>query len=114
MAQHKDVEGPRIVFAVYEPREDGDATLRKLIAEHVPTLRRLKLATDRPPTLVRASNGAYVEIFEWRSDEAAERAHDHPEVTRIWAAMEKIADFKPLSSLPEAARAFSHYEPIAL
>ncbi len=102
------------MFAVYKPREGGDAALRKLIAEHIPTLRRLQLITSRAPVLVRSANGAYVEMFEWVSDEAAERAHDHPDVQRIWEAMEKVAEFKSLASLPEAAKAFSHYAPVAL
>ncbi|MFZ1991809.1 MAG: hypothetical protein WAW96_18790 [Alphaproteobacteria bacterium] len=106
--------GPRIVFAVYKPHEGGDVALRKLMAEHVPILRRLQLATDRTPIHVRSRNGAYVEVFEWVSDEAAERAHDHPEVARIWEAMGKVADTKDLASLPEAANQFSHYEPVAL
>ena len=107
-------EGSRIVFAVYKPRAGGDGALRKLMAEHVPTLRRLELVTDRAPVCVQSSNGAYIEVFEWVSDEAAERAHDHPDVARIWEAMEKVAEFKSLASLPEAAKAFSHYEPISL
>ena len=106
--------GPRIVFAVYKPREGGDAALRDLIAKHVPTLCRLQLATNRTPIIARSANGAYIEVFEWVSDEAAERAHDHPEVARIWEAMGKVAETKELASLPEAAREFSHYEPVAL
>jgi hypothetical protein len=111
---HTSEIGPRIVFAVYKPRPGGDAPLRKLIGEHVPTLRRLQLVTDRAPIFMRSSNGAYIEVFEWVSDEGAERAHDHPEVMRLWEAMEKVAEFKPLASLPEAAKAFSHYEPVAV
>jgi len=114
MAKDKSAPGPRIVFAVYKPHDGGDAALRKLMAEHVPTLRRLQLVTNRAPIHVRSTNGAYVEVFEWISDEAAERAHDHPEVARIWEAMGKVADTKELASLPEAANQFSHYEPIAL
>ena len=114
MTQGLAGDGPRIVFAVYKPRDGGDAALRKLVAEHIPTLQRLNLTTDRASVLVRSSNGAYIEMFEWVSDEAAERAHDHPEVARIWEAMEKVAEFKSLASLPEASTAFSHYEPVAL
>jgi len=110
----KGMGGPRVVFAVYQPRQGQDAKVRALIAEHLPTLRRLQLATDRPAILLKSDSGAYVEIFEWQSDEAAERAHDHPEVARIWEAMGKIAEFKPLASLPETKTAFSHYEPVAL
>lgn len=114
MASKTGNTGPRIVFAVYKPREGGDAALRKLMAEHVPALRRLQLATNRAPIHVRSQNGAYIEVFEWVSDEAAERAHDHPEVARIWEAMGKVADTKELASLPEAASQFSHYEPIVI
>jgi hypothetical protein len=109
-----ELRDPQIVIAIYLPRDGSDSELRTLIAEHAPTLRRLGLLTDRAPVVLRSANGSYIEIFEWTSGEAADRAHDHPEVARMWEAIAKIADFKPLASLPEAAEAFSHFEPLAL
>lgn len=108
-----DPDGARIVIAIYRPHEGQDAALRALVAQHVPALRRLDLITERATILARSSGGAYLEIFEWVSDEAAEAAHDHPDIARIWEAMAQIADFQPLSALPEAAGAFTHFTPVS-
>ncbi|HEX4197771.1 MAG TPA: hypothetical protein VHZ26_10040 [Caulobacteraceae bacterium] len=104
----------QIVFALYRPHAGQDAALRRLIARHVPALRRLGLVTARPPVLARAGDGTYVEIFEWVSETAARAAHDHAEIAEIWDAMEQIADFAALASLAEAQRPFTHFEPVAL
>jgi hypothetical protein len=105
---------PEIVFALYRPHPGKDAELRLLIAQHLPVLRRLELVTERPAILVRAKNGTYVEVFEWRNEESATLAHEHPEVARVWEAMAEIADFPTLDSLTEARERFSHFEPVTL
>lgn len=100
-----------VVIAVYRPRPGGEARLRELIAEHVPALRRLGLITDRPVLLLRGED-AYLEIFEWVSAEAARKAHDAPEVARVWNAMAEVADFPSLADLPEAGGRFPHFAPV--
>jgi hypothetical protein len=105
---------PEVVLALYRPHAGKDGDLRRLIAQHLPVLRRLELVTDRPAMLVRSKDGTYVEIFEWRTAESAKLAHEHPEVARVWEAMGQIADFPVLESLPEAKEPFSHFEPISL
>ena len=102
---------PEIVIAMYKPHEGKDIELRALIRKHVPKLRRLELITDRPALLAQAQNGTYLEIFEWRE---VGRAHEHPEVARIWEAMELVADLVSLSSLDEAKRSFPHFKPVEL
>ncbi len=105
---------PEVVFALYRPHPGKDADLRRLIAQHLPVLRRLELVTERPALLVRAQDGTYVEVFEWRSEESAELAHEHPEVAAVWERMAEVADFPTLDSLAESKQRFSHFEPIAL
>lgn len=104
----------QVVFALYRPHPGKDAELRRLIAQHLPVLRRLELATERPAILVRAKDGTYIEVFEWRTEESAKLAHEHPEVARVWEAMDQVAEFPALESLEEAKERFSHFEPIAL
>jgi hypothetical protein len=104
--------GPgEVVLATYRPKPGGDAALRALIARHVPTLRRVQLATDRPVLLLRAADGTYVEVFEWRPG-GAEQAHDHPEVAALWGEMAQVADFVRLADLAEAAHPFPHFAPV--
>lgn len=103
---------PEIVIALYRPHQGRDAELRRLIAEHVPTLRRLELITDRPAILARSKDGTYLEIFEWRTAESAGLAHEHPEVAKVWEAMGLVGDFPALDSLEECKARFPHFEPV--
>jgi hypothetical protein len=106
---HADDAG-NVVMALYRPRPGQDEALRALIAGHVGTLRRIGLATDRPAVLLRAADGTYLEIFEWRPG-AAQRAHENPEVQAIWGAMAAIADFPALGELAESKQRFPHFAP---
>lgn len=105
---------PEVVFAAYRPHAGQDAALRALIANHLPTLRRLELITDRAPILIRSKNGTYIEIFEWVDADAARRAHEHPEVAAVWEKMAQIADLPELKSLEEVEQRFPHFEPVTL
>jgi hypothetical protein len=105
---------PEVVFALYRPHAGKDAELRTLIRQHIPALRELELITDRAPLLVRSQDGTYIEIFEWRTSDAARIAHEHPAVARIWEAMGQIADFPALEGLSESSGRFPHFEPVEL
>lgn len=102
----------RIVIAVYRPREGKDEDLQALVAEHVPMLRTLGLATDRPATVMRSGDGTLVEVFEWRSVEAMERAHSEPAVLELWERFGRISDYCPLAALDEAQQMFAEFEPV--
>ncbi|MGD0144102.1 MAG: hypothetical protein ABSC92_13165, partial [Rhizomicrobium sp.] len=54
------------------------------------------------------------EVFEWVSEEAAQKAHEHPEIAAVWESMGKVGDVAALSSLAEVQRPFPHFEPIEL
>ena len=103
---------PEVVIALYRPHEGKDADLRALIDEHLPTLQRLELITNRPSILMRAEDGTYLEVFEWCDGDAARRAHEHPEVAAVWERMAQVADLPELGSLPEANRRFPHFRPV--
>jgi len=96
----------QIVFAAYKPQEGKEEELKQLIKEHVPTLRKLELITDRPALTVRAQDGTFIEIIEWYDVEAADKAHEHPAVAKIWEQMGAISKFMPLKELPETAKTF--------
>jgi hypothetical protein len=108
------IKGPQVVFALYKPHDGKEAGLRSILVEHVATLRRLELATDRPTVLVRSQNGTYIEIFEWSTAEAAGLAHQHPEVLKVWESIGKVADLAKLDSLEEITRMFPHFQPVSL
>lgn len=97
-----------VVIAVYRPKPGMDAALREIISTHVPTLRAIGLATARPAILLRAADGAYLEIFEW-VEGGAEKAHHDPRVMAVWNRFMETSDFAPISTLPGADHPFPHF-----
>ena len=104
----------RIVIAAYSPREGREKDLQALIREHVPTLRRLRLATDRPVIAMRAGDGTVLEIFEWASQAAIEAAHAEPAVLELWERFGELAEYRILAELTEIQQMFAEFEPLSL
>lgn len=100
-----------IVIVAYRPKGGSGQALRSLLQDHVPTLRRLGLATDRPSVLMRASDGTFVEVFEW-VDGGMEKAHGHPDVQGMWAEYARLCDYVPLRQLEETSSLFAAFEPV--
>ena len=101
-----------LVIVVYEPKDGRADDLAGLIARHESTLRELDLVTDRPFVHGRAGNGSFLEMFEWKSEDASRSAHDQPAIQELWGAMGDACEFKGLSSLAEANAPFAHFTPV--
>jgi hypothetical protein len=102
-----------VVIAIYKPKRGKEKELLRILRRHVPLLRRERLATKRPVTLLRSRKSkSILEIFEWATATAADEAHENPRVMRLWGAMHEIAAFPPLSSLKEGPLTFPHFEPV--
>jgi hypothetical protein len=99
----------KLVMALYKPKDGKLAELEALIKKHFPILKEYELTTDRAPFIAKSSNGTFVEVFEWASESAAKKAHDHPAVAKIWEAMALVCDFERLENLPEAKKPFPHF-----
>ena len=104
-------EQPRTVVVCYRPKSGQEAALLQLVRGHVPALRRLGLATDRAPIVMRAADGTLVEVFEWASAAAIEAAHGHPEVHAMWAAFGAACEIVKFSGLAEAQNLFAEFGP---
>jgi quinol monooxygenase YgiN len=103
----------RIVIAVYKPKPEQEAALVELVRQHVPTLRALDLVTDRPNIVMRsAQDQAILEVFEWKSPEAMEAAHEHPTVTALWDRFAQVCEYRPLNALLESHDLFAEFEPL--
>lgn len=103
----------QVVIAAYRPKPGKSGELEAILSSHVRTLRAEGLATARPVTLLRSfADGTYLEIFEWASGAAAQRAHETPAVAALWDAMAAVADFVPLAELAETRRPFPHFAPV--
>ena len=53
-----------MVIVAYRPKPGQEDALLALTREHVPMLRRLGLATDRPCLVMRSGSGVIIEVFE--------------------------------------------------
>ncbi len=102
--------GTEIVIALYKAKPGRESDLEKLIAQHVPVLKDLELITSRPRLTMKSSDGTYMEIIEWANVDAAEKAHEHPAVAKIWEGMAAISEFCKLNDLAEATKSFTHFK----
>lgn len=102
-----------MVIVGYRPKPGQAAALLALTLEHLPILRRLGFASDRPALAMRAKDGTIVEVFEWK-DGAIAKAHEHPDVQALWARYAAACDYIPLTDLAEAKDLFASFEPIDL
>jgi hypothetical protein len=101
-----------IVICSYQPKPGREDVARRLMSEHVPLLRRHGLITERAVVQGAAKDGAWIEIFEWASEEKSRSAPGIPEIGAHWKAMSEAMDFIALASLPEAQRSFAHFTPV--
>lgn len=102
------------VIALYRPLPGKAAELLELVRQHHPTLLGQGLVTDRPPYLLRASDGSLLEVFEWVSAEAADAAHDDPVVMALWDRFGVACEFGKLADLAESELIFPHFVPVDL
>ena len=97
-------------MAVYRPKPGGQEALEEEMADHVPLLRRLGLATETASVALRAPDGTIVEYFEWVDHDAIAAAHEHPEVLEMWSRYEGCCTFGTLAELPNATTMFAEFE----
>ena len=102
-----------MVIVAYRPKPGREAALAALVKEHVPRLRGLGLATDRPALAGLGAGGTIVEIFEW-CDGAIATAHEHPAVRAMWDEFAAVCDYIPLRTLPEAGELFAPFAALDL
>jgi len=103
---------PRTVIVNYRAKPGHEDALLDLVRQHVPTLQRLGLATERAPFIMRAADGTLVEVFEWASAEAIARAHHEPGVLAMWERFGAACEFGPLNRLPETAQMFAEFDAV--
>lgn len=102
----------QFVIACYRPKEGHEEHLLNEVLRHVPTLRQQGLATDRSPYLMRSKDGTIVEVFEWKSEDAVQAAHNDPVVAEMWKRFEEACDYVALNHLEESTLPFAPFEPI--
>lgn len=103
----------RFVIAAYQPKLGKEARLLTLVKEHLSVLHEQALVTERPAYVMRSSNGAIVEVFEWASADAIERAHSNAAVQALWSQFDEACEYLPLSRLPEAGQVFAEFDAVS-
>ncbi|HEX2573100.1 MAG TPA: hypothetical protein VH877_26365 [Polyangia bacterium] len=103
-----------MVIATYRPKQGKDQELLALVRDHVPRLRKEGLVTERRPLVLRTRDGALLEIFEWASKEAVDKAHTSPAVLKMWEEFGAVCDYEKLAHLAESQELFAHFEPVDL
>lgn len=84
------------VICLYRVAAGREEEFGRLLARHWPTLHELGLVTDEPARHYQgAEQGGsplFVEIFTWKSAEAAQLAHERDEVRAIWEPMDQLTE----------------------
>ena len=99
-----------ISFAAFRPKPGREQELLTVIDERVALMRSLGLVTERPVVNMRAGDGTIIQVSEWASQEAIDRAHETPEVLALWRRYEECADHVMPGSLPDLADPFPCFE----
>ena len=102
----------RIAVVAYRPKAGKTDELRALVQKHLPVLQQEELVTERPSVIMQAADDTIVEVFEWASSEAIEKAHDNPAVVAMWQDFDKVCDYVPIADVAEARSVFSEFTPL--
>lgn len=100
----------RISIAAFKPKPGMEAELLRVIADRLPLMRRLGLATGRPPMLMRTQGGVIIQASEWVSQKAIDRAHRTPQVLALWERFAACSDYVKLETLAEVREDFATFE----
>ncbi|MEH7505092.1 antibiotic biosynthesis monooxygenase [Neobacillus drentensis] len=101
-----------IFMALYRPKPGKSEELLEVLKVHIPTLREEELITNRELLTLQAEDGTIIEIAEWRSTEAIERAHQSAAVMAVWDKIGSLAQLTSLSTLTEAQERFPNFKPL--
>ena len=95
---------PVRMLVSYFPKKGKERKLLTLIRKHWPALKRVGLVSKMPPHIYRATDKRtnrryFVEMFEWRDDQASGIAHRTPDVMAIWEPMGPLLENLQLSRI---------------
>lgn len=100
------------VIVTFKPKPGKEDLLMEAVREHLPVLRNENLITDRKGYAMRSEDGSIIEVFEWKSEEAIEKAHKSEAVLKLWKKFEEACTYIPLSELKESKNVFPGFEPL--
>ncbi len=97
---------PVTVLVTYRPKKGCERKFFNLLERHWPTLRKERLVTATRPTVWKAtdkktSRTFYVEMFEWKSIDASDLAHETPEVMAVWGPMMPLLESMDIAAVEQ-------------
>lgn len=102
------------VICTYRVRPGREDEFLRLLRRHWPTLRKAGLTTDDTTRVYRRidENGGpvFIEIFTWKSREAATKAHQTPDVMSVWKPMGELCEERD----GRPAMEFPHVQPVEI
>lgn len=101
-----------VFMALYRPKPGKMDELKEILEVHIPILREEDLLTDRELLTLQAEDGTIIEIAEWKSSEAIDKAHQSEKVRAVWDQISSVAELTSLSSLAEAQYPFPNFKAI--
>ena len=104
----------RFAIVAYTPKAGQEEQLLAAVRKHLQVLQAEQLVTERPAYVMRAGDGTLVEVFEWRSAEAIQKAHGNPAVQALWAEFGAACDYTPLAKLAETHQMFAEFDAVDL
>jgi quinol monooxygenase YgiN len=107
------MSNPETVICTFRVKPSSLDEFMALLERHWPKLRELGLVTDRAEQSfvsesAETDHPTIVSVFEWVNGDAAERAHEHPDVAEIWEAMEPLCE----SRQGRPSMEFPHFQPL--
>lgn len=102
----------RFVMVAYKPKADKHQELLDAVREHLEVLRSHQFVTARPAYVMQAGDGTILEVFEWQSADAINRAHSNPAVQALWAKFGAACDYVPLASVAECQQMFAEFDAV--
>lgn len=102
----------RIVIVAYRPFKGQEQEVLDIVRHHLPILRAEGLITNRKPIVMRSNDGCIIEVFEWVSREAIEKAHYNAAVQALWMRAAKVCTFEKPVEIQEFCQPFSEFESI--
>lgn len=101
-----------IVISAYKPKPGKEDGLLEVLKTHLPILRKENLITGREGILMKAKNGTYIEVFEWKSSKAIEQAHSNEAVLEMWKKFDEVCEYSKLADLEESNGLFAGFIPV--
>jgi quinol monooxygenase YgiN len=101
-----------MVIATFKPKPGKQDALRANVREHHGYLKNLDLVTDRPAYAMESADGTIIEVFEWKSQDAINKAHTMPEVHALWARFEDCCEYLSPNQVPECSQMFPGFKPL--